>query len=186
MAQAIWAEQFGDCQPNGRLGDFFPVKTGKKDANVAKGGEYPFFSCSQNILYTDNYSFDANAILLSGNGDFNVKVYKGKFEAYQRTYVLIPYENIHLGFLYYAIKHCLQELTAGFRGSVIRFITKGNIENFEVFMPDDEATFTLFNTTVDAIAQNNIESARLAALRDTLLPRLMSGELSVADLNDAK
>lgn len=183
MAQAIWSERFGGCEPNGTLGDYFPVKTGKKDANVAKGGAYPFFSCSQNILYTDRYSFDAKAILLAGNGDFNVKVYSGKFEAYQRTYVLIPNDEQHLGFLYYAIKQCLVELTAGFRGSVIRFITKGNIENFQVFVPKDTVIFDFFNGIVEKIAHNSAESARLATLRDTLLPRLMSGELSVADVN---
>ncbi|MCL2837933.1 MAG: restriction endonuclease subunit S [Oscillospiraceae bacterium] len=182
MARAVWAERFGNREPNCKLGDWFPVITGKKDANVAKGGIYPFFSCSQNILYTDNYSFDANAILLAGNGDFNVKVYSGKFEAYQRTYVLIPNEQKHLGFLYYAIKHCLSEITSGFRGSVIRFITKGSIENFELFMPCDDETFGLFNGFVEQIAHNNAENARLAELRDTLLPRLMSGEVFVADL----
>jgi type I restriction enzyme S subunit len=186
MAQAIWSERFGGSEPNRKLGDFFPVKTGKKDANIAKGGVYPFFSCSQNILYTDDYSFDTDAILLAGNGDFNVKVYRGKFEAYQRTYVLIPHDKKYLGFLYYAIKHYLQELTAGFRGSVIRFITKDNIEDFEVFMPCDETVFALFNAIVDTIAKNNVESTCLAETRDALLPRLMSGELSVADLGDAK
>lgn len=186
IAQTIWFEHFSSIEPNSTLGDWFPVKTGKKDANVAKGGIYPFFSCAQSILYTDDYSFDAKAILLAGNGDFNVKVYSGKFEAYQRTYVLIPNQEKHLGFLYYAIKHCLDEITSGFRGSVIRFITKGSIENFPVFMPDDEETFTLFNSFIGQIAQNNTENSRLAEMRNALLPRLMSGELSVADLGDAK
>lgn len=186
MAQAIWAKCYSNQTPNGKLSDFFPVRTGKKDANVAQGGIYPFFSCSQNILYTDNYSFDAKAILLAGNGDFNVKVYNGKFEAYQRTYVLIPTQEKHLGFLYYAIKHFLSDITSGFRGSVIKFITKGNIESFELFMPEDNNAFDLFNSIVEQIAQRNAENSRLAELRDTLLPKLMSGELSVSDFADGK
>lgn len=186
MAQAIWSDRFGGCEPNSTLGDWFPVKTGKKDANIAKGGQYPFFSCSQKVLYTDEYSFDAMAILLAGNGDFNVKVYSGKFEAYQRTYVLIPNHKKHLGFLYYAIKQYLHEITAGFRGSVIRFITKGNIENFPIFMPNNDEVLDLFNDFVAQIAHKNEENDRLAALRDTLLPSLMSGELSVANVEDAK
>ena len=75
-----------------KLSNFLPVITGKKNANISsKSGSYPFFSCSQDIAWADEYSFEGNAILVAGNGDFNVKFYNGKFEAYQRTYVLIPY-----------------------------------------------------------------------------------------------
>jgi len=180
MAESIWKEKYTDLEPNSTLGDFFPIITGKKDANVAKGGEYPFFSCSQGISYTDDYSFEGNAILLAGNGDFNVKTYKGKFEAYQRTYVLIPNDEYRLGFLYYAIKNFLSDITAGDRGSVIKYITKGDIENLNLYMPDDESDFELFNQCVSNTAQNNAEIERLAEIRDTLLPKLMSGELSVS------
>ncbi|MDT9486629.1 restriction endonuclease subunit S [Streptococcus mutans] len=153
--------------------------TGKKDANVAKGGKYPFFSCSQNISYTDNYSFDNKAILLAGNGDFNVKIYDGKFEAYQRTYVLIPNNDEQFGYLYYAIKHFLNDITSGYRGSVIKFITKGSIESFNIFMTDDKKVLSLFNIFVEKIASNNKETQELVNLRDTLLPKLLSGEISV-------
>ena len=75
-----------------KLSEFVPIITGKKNANVSSdNGAYPFFSCSQDFSWTDEYSFEGHAILVAGNGDFNVKWYNGKFEAYQRTYVLIPY-----------------------------------------------------------------------------------------------
>lgn len=181
MAESIWKEKYANLKPNSTLGNFFPIITGKKDANVARGGQYPFFSCSQGISYTDAYSFEGNAILLAGNGDFNVKTYNGKFEAYQRTYVLIPNNEYRLGFLYYAIKHFLSDITAGDRGSVIKYITKGDIENLNLYMPDDESDFELFNQFVSNTAQNNAEIERLTETRDTLLPKLMSGELSVID-----
>lgn len=181
MAESIWKEKYANLKPNSTLGNFFPIITGKKDANVARGGQYPFFSCSQGISYTDAYSFEGNAILLAGNGDFNVKTYNGKFEAYQRTYVLIPNNEYRLGFLYYAIKHFLSVITAGDRGSVIKYITKGDIENLNLYMPDDESDFELFNQFVSNTAQNNAEIERLTETRDTLLPKLMSGELSVID-----
>ena len=138
MALSIFKEEFSKKEVTNKLGDFFPVITGKKDANIAKGGEYPFFSCSQNISYTDNYSFNARAILLAGNGDFNVKIFNGKFEAYQRTYVLIPNNDEHFGYLYYAIKYFLNDITSGHRGSVIKFITKGQIEHFDIFMTSNK------------------------------------------------
>lgn len=166
-----------------KLGEFFPIKTGKKDANVAtEFGVYPFFSCSQNALKTDEYSFDSSSVLLAGNGDFNVKWYEGKFEAYQRTYVLTPHNKELLGFLYYLIKYFLDDITAGHRGSVISFITKGMIENFEVSLPDDDEiierakTFYEINQMIDI---NNKENDNLSKTSDSLLPRLMTGKIRV-------
>ena len=168
-----------------KLGDFFPVKTGKKDANTASvNGKYPFFSCSQNALCTDSYSFDCDAILVAGNGDFNVKWYSGKFDAYQRTYVLIPYNKKLLALLYYVVKRNLLTITSKARGSVIRFITKGNLTDFEFAIPRDlenNEIVDVFKSINEKIFANIKENSRLSLLRDTLLPRLMSGELEVPE-----
>ena len=191
IAQAIYKSWFVDFEPWGgvmpnnwnlrRLGEFFPVITGKMNANISSDkGKYPFFSCSQNIAWTNQYSFDGKAVLVAGNGDFNVKWYDGKFEAYQRTYVLMPYDGHLLAFLYYATQDGLERITSAARGSVIRFITKGNIENHEIAVPDNLADLSVIQILQDLneqIAYNIKESSSLAALRDTLLPRLMSGKL---------
>ena len=67
------------------------VVTGKEDANFSvPNGKYKFFTCSNTPLSCDEYVFDSSSILIAGNGDFNVKHYSGKFNAYQRTYVLTP------------------------------------------------------------------------------------------------
>ena len=196
QAQAIFKSWFIDYEPfNGmvpstwkeyRLVDFLPVITGKKNANVSSDkGQYPFFSCSQNIAWTDNYSFEGNAILVAGNGDFNVKWYNGKFEAYQRTYVLIPYNPRYTSWLYYAVKYNLAEITSAARGSVIRFITKGNLENFSFLAPRELDKCEIIDTcsTINhAIEQRVQENYRLQALRDYLLPRLMSGEINVSSI----
>ena len=204
MAQAIFKNWFVDFEPfkDGKfvdselgmipegwkvvkLGDFFPVKTGKKDANTASvNGKYPFFSCSQNALCTDSYSFDCDAILVAGNGDFNVKWYSGKFDAYQRTYVLIPYNKKLLALLYYVVKRNLLTITSKARGSVIRFITKGNLTDFEFAIPRDlenNEIVDVFKSINEKIFANNKENSRLSLLRDTLLPRLMSGEIEVPE-----
>ncbi len=169
-----------------KLADFLPVITGKKNANVSSDkGEYPFFSCSQDFSWTNEYSFDGHAILVAGNGDFNVKWYNGKFEAYQRTYVLIPYVERFTSWLYYAVKYNLTSITSAARGSVIKFITKGNLENFAFAAPEDLDhlgiidTFASINRAIDGLIQENY---RLSALRDTLLPKLMSGEIDVSDI----
>ena len=143
LGQALFRHYFVD-NPESKnwkkrpLGEFFPVKTGKKDANFGiKDGKFPFFTCAQTISRAPSYSFDGSAILVAGNGDFNIKYYTGKFEAYQRTYVLIPHNEELLGFLYFLMKKDLSLITGGSRGSVIKFITKGMIENYRVELPDD-------------------------------------------------
>ncbi|MCM1218767.1 MAG: restriction endonuclease subunit S [Lachnospiraceae bacterium] len=186
QAQTLFKQWFIDTDSSSweskHLGDFFKVITGKKDANFStKNGEYPFFTCSQDILEAPEYSFDGYAILLAGNGDFNVKRYIGKFEAYQRTYVLMPFDKKYHTYLYLLIKYNLQNITGGSRGSVIKFITKGNIENFEFLFPtinfDDK--LLILNNTYRVIDRNNSESTYLSQLRDTLLPKLMLGEIHV-------
>ncbi len=161
-----------------KLGDFFDVITGKKDANFAtKDGIYPFFSCSQSILKAPDYSFDGAAILMAGNGDFNVKRYIGKFEAYQRTYVLIPYESKYHAFLYLLIKYHLSEITGGSRGSVIKFITKGNIADFAFTLPTEniDEKLKVLNDLFDVVDCNKKEIDITASVRDILLQKLMQG-----------
>ena len=197
QAMALFKSWFIDYEPYKRTGpnnwveyklsDFLPVITGKKNANVSSSiGTYPFFSCSQDITWTDEYSFEGNAILVAGNGDFNVKFYNGKFEAYQRTYVLIPHNPRFSAWLFYAVKYNLNKITAAARGSVIKFITKGNLEDFSFYAPLNLYDFDVidqFTAINNIIASNREENACLSDLRDTLLPKLMSGELDVSDID---
>ena len=166
-----------------KLKQFFEVVTGKKDANAGnKNGIYPFFTCSKQISRINEYSFDAPAILLAGNGEFNVKIYKGKFDAYQRTYVLIPNNEFYLGYLYFAISENLYDLTSGFRGSVIKFITKGMIENYKIPFIYDENVYKCLNNLINEIRKNSVENENLSKLRDTLLQKLMNGEIDLDKL----
>lgn len=96
------------------LEEIAPVVTGKKDANYGdKGGNYPFFTCSQETITAPGYSFDTSAVILAGNGDFNVKLYRGKFEAYQRTYVLAPFDHSNLFNLYFTVQNNMEALAKG-------------------------------------------------------------------------
>lgn len=197
QAQALYKAWFIDFSAFGsivpsdwktyHLVDFLPVITGKKNANVSSNqGKYPFFSCSQDYAWTDDYSFDGSAILVAGNGDFNVKFYSGKFEAYQRTYVLIPYEPRYAAWLFYAVQYHLSSITSAARGSVIKFITKGNLEDFEFVAPKVPSSLPVVHTldTINRkIAANRVENIKLETLRDTLLPRLMSDEIDVSEID---
>ena len=166
------------------LGAFFPVVTGKKDANFSTDdGEYPFFTCSQTAIKAPSFSFDGAAILLAGNGDFNVKRYIGKFEAYQRTYVLIPHDIKYFSFLFTLMRYYLSDITGGHQGSVINFITKGMITDFTFSMPKDRGLISKkleqFNEIYEKVDSNTKQIRALEKLRDTLLPKLMSGEVRV-------
>ena len=194
QAMALFKSWFIDYEPFSgntpsnwreyKLCEFLPVITGKKNANVSSSsGLYPFFSCSQDITWTDDYSFEGNAILVAGNGDFNVKFYNGKFEAYQRTYVLIPYNPRYAAWLFYAVKYNLDKITLAARGSVIKFITKGNLEDFSFHGPANLEDFEIidhFSAINDIIAANRAENAKLSKMRDVLLPQLLSGGLDIS------
>ena len=160
-----------------------PILTGKRDANFStEDGQYPFFTCAQTPLQAPSYSFDCDAVILAGNGDFNVKLYRGQFEAYQRTYVLSP-ENTELLFLlYHAVNNSMAKLAKGASGSTIKFLTKGMIASIPVYVPD-ELTLNKFNELSEAI-QRQIEVlkstiAHATEARDRLLPKLMNGEIEV-------
>lgn len=72
-----------------KIGNICNITTGKLDANAAnEDGLYPFFTCSRIPLSINTYAYDCECILIAGNGDLNVKYYNGKFNAYQRTYIL--------------------------------------------------------------------------------------------------
>lgn len=197
QAQALFKSWFIDFEPFGgkmpndwkqyKIKEFVPVITGKKNANVSSNtGKYPFFSCSQTIARTNEYSFNGRAILVAGNGDFNVKFYDGKFEAYQRTYVLIPYQQQLAAWLFYAIKYNLNNIISSARGSVISFITKGSLEESVIAAPRKINNMPIMETLskiADIILHKIKENQRLSEIRDSLLPKLMSGEIDVSKVD---
>jgi type I restriction enzyme, S subunit len=113
--------------PVALLGDLVNIVTGKLDSNQAvPGGRYPFFTCSPRTLEIDSYAFDCEAVLLAGNnanGIFSVKYYKGKFDAYQRTYVITPkVSDVFSGrFLYYLVKENVKTFGGFSIGTATRF-----------------------------------------------------------------
>lgn len=157
------------------------IVTGKEDANFSSpNGKYNFFTCSSNTLKCDEYAFNASSILIAGNGEFNVKHYTGKFNAYQRTYVLIP-DLEYYGLLYLASMYQIKSFKSAASGSIVKFITKGDIENIPVFIPDNKAILNKFNCLLMLQEQYQKESDELASIRDWLLPMLMNGQAVIED-----
>ena len=165
------------------LAEIAPIVTGKKDANFGTDrGKYLFFTCAQEPIKAPSYSFDCDAVILAGNGDFNVKLYRGRFEAYQRTYVFSPYNSNNLYLLYYAVKDNMCQLFQGASGSTIKFLTRRMLEDILVFVPDEKVLIQ-FNRNCE-LFQRKIEALKAQIIlaqevRDRLLPKLMSGEIEV-------
>lgn len=165
------------------LAEIAPIVTGKKDANFGTdSGKFLFFTCAQEPLKAPSYSFDCDAVILAGNGDFNVKLYRGQFEAYQRTYVFSPYNSDNLYLLYYAMKDNMRQLFQGASGSTIKFLTKKMLEDILVFVPEEEVLIQ-FNRNCE-LFQKKIEELKAQItlaqeVRERLLPKLMSGVIEV-------
>ena len=114
------------------------IRTGKKDANYGSAdGEYPFFTCAADPIRCHGYSFDCNAILLAGNGDINnISRYNGKFEAYQRTYVVEIIEPISIDYVFYWFKYRWFDFNKDkMFGTAIPYIRLGNLQEFPIPVP---------------------------------------------------
>lgn len=124
------------------LGKEVIIRTGKLNANAAiTNGKYPFFTCSKDIFKINRYSFDCEAVLLSGNnasGDFDVKYYNGKFDVYQRTYVITIKDKSKLNyfFLKQFLFSKLKELKDKSIGGLTRYLTLPMITSLQIPIPN--------------------------------------------------
>lgn len=120
------------------LGGLCKIRTGKKDANEgASDGQYPFFTCAENHIFSNSYSFDTDAILIAGNANVGqTKYYCGKFEAYQRTYVLTDFSGISVSYLYAVLNAKLRDsLLAHVQVSAMSYIKLPMLQEYALAVP---------------------------------------------------
>ena len=124
-----------------RLGELVAFKTGKLDSNAAvPNGDYPFFTCSQETLRTSTCSFDTECVLLAGNnanGIYPLKYFRGKFDAYQRTYVVTTRDPqvLTTRFLYYALRPKLSQFCSVSTGAATKFLTLTILNETSIEVP---------------------------------------------------
>ena len=124
-----------------KLGDYVKIKTGKLDANASSDdGEYPFFTCSIEPLKISSFTYDCECCLVAGNGDLNVKYYNGKFDAYQRTYIIesLDKEKLDVMYLYFFLCSYIEVLRKQSIGGVIKYIKLGNLTDALIPIPSLE------------------------------------------------
>ena len=134
--------------------DVFITTTGKLDSNASvEKGAYPFCTCSKELLRIDTYAFDQEALLLAGNnaaGKYDVKYYAGKFNAYQRTYVLSLKENWSYRLFQYQLEDKLEYLQQQSLGGLTKYLTLKILGELEFVIPPEElqSEFEIFVTQV--------------------------------------
>jgi len=117
------------------LGKYVKIKTGKLNANASsENGLYPFFTCAIETSHINEYAFDCEAVLVAGNGDLNVKYYEGKFNAYQRTYVIESLDKnvLSVKYLFYYLESYIDKLRNGSIGGVVKYIKLNHLTDIEI------------------------------------------------------
>lgn len=164
LLQSVFLEMFGDPVTNPKgwpmepLGELVDFSTGKLDSNAAEDdGAYPFFTCSRTPSRIGSYAFDCEALLLAGNnaaGQYWIKHYVGKFNAYQRTYVL-RMKSESCGYIYMkqVIQSRLLDLQRMSKGSSTKYLTLGILKPILIPVPplEDQHKYAAFCTSLEKL-----------------------------------
>lgn len=188
-AQALYRKMFVDGIDKenlpegwrmGTLGEVASIVTGKLNSEDAvENGNYPFFTCSQETYKTDSYAFDQEAVLLAGNNAsaiYPLKIYKGKFNAYQRTYVISSIqESVCNKHIYYAIKDKLEDFKGMSQGTTTKFLTVKILNEIPVIIPEKKSHLE-FSQTLEVLYDNislyENEKLQLIELQSLLLAKM--------------
>lgn len=185
LIKARFVEMFGDPELNPRglpvlpWNAVFLTTTGKLDSNaMVENGRYPFFTCAKESYKIDSYAFDCEALLLAGNnaaGIYDVKHYKGKFNAYQRTYVLrLMNEKWSYILFKRQLEDKLQYLQSQSKGTNTRYLTLGILNELRFVVPPvaEQEQFAVFVEQTDkskVAVQKALDEAQL--LFDSLMQK---------------
>lgn len=147
------------------LGELCSITTGRLDANANKpNGLYPFFTCGKETLLIDTYAFDGEAIMIAGNGDIgHTKYYCGKFNAYQRTYVLMNFRSnahfIKMGIDTYLPRKIIEET----QGGAMPYIKMSTLESLKIPYVSEKAQLAIKNN-YDVIVKKLDQEVKMLGL----------------------
>ena len=158
-----------------KIGNICNIKTGKLDANqFVLGGEYPFYTCAPEPLTIDSYSFDDSVILIAGNnaaGNFHINRFDGKFDAYQRTYILTAKPGFDLDYIFYSLKLELKRLKEKAQGSQTKFLTMPLLNDISIAKLDlssQQKISSVLSALDSKIELNNKINSELEAMAKML------------------
>ncbi|MFB1300297.1 restriction endonuclease subunit S [Helicobacter pylori] len=152
LSQRKRLKGFNQAWQRVRLGDICEITTGSLDANeMVHYGKYRFYTCAKEYYFIDKYAFDTEAILISGNGAYvgYVHYYKGKFNAYQRTYVLDNFSE-HIIFVKYFLAMFLQShIQTNRNEGNTPYIVMATLKDFEIPLPPLNEQIAIANVLSD-------------------------------------
>ena len=159
------------------------IKTGKLDANaMVENGKYRFYTCAKDYYLIDDYAFDTEALLVSGNGANvgYVHYYKGKFNAYQRTYVLDGFTQ-NIIFIKYILDLFLKtRIKEEVREGNTPYITMDTLTDMEIKIPSikEQTVIADILTTADKeITELERKSEIIKSQKKYLLNNLITGAI---------
>lgn len=158
----------------------------RERANLAK--IYPYYGATSVMDYVDRYLFDGVYLLLGEDGTvvdsegFPILQYvEGKFWVNNHAHIITGKNGFTVEILY--LLFSLTNVKSIVTGAVQPKISQSNLNKVPVIIPS-EAELGVFDTLIQPVFAQirnlRAENDRLAAIRDTLLPKLMSGELDVS------
>ena len=157
-----------------KLGDYINIKTGKRDANEAcSNGGYPFFTCAKEPSRIDFWSFDCECVLVAGNCNPHVSYYNGKFNAYQRVYVIQSRDKklLNIKYLYYFLKKYMTLVLDKQRGAIEKFFCLDDFTDIKIHLPDLPTQLriaAILGSIDEKIELNRKKIAELEALAKTI------------------
>ena len=188
QAQAIYCDMFiTNANPSwqlGRLSDLITVRYGKDHKKLADG-IYPVYGSGGVMRYVEKPLYDKESVLIPRKGTLNNVMYVNKpfWSVDTMFFTEMKLPNV-AKFVFHFVKS--KDLASLNAGSAVPSMTTDILNAMELPIPDAD-TFYKFENIVaplyQAMQQNALESSKLAELRDSLLPRLMSGELDVSSID---
>ncbi len=162
------------------LGAISNISSGKRPVDKSETGEYPVIGANGIMAYASDYNFNEDLIITGRVGTLGVvKRYLGKIWASDNTLVIqTKYLNYIENYLktidYYSLN----------RGSTQPLLTQGDLKKQIIYFNEELVTkFEKDNQIfVDKIRNNEKENSKLIQLRDTLLPKLMNGEINLDNI----
>ncbi|WQS60129.1 restriction endonuclease subunit S [Helicobacter pylori] len=187
LSQRKRLKGFNQAWQRVRLGDICEITTGSLDANeMVHYGKYRFYTCAKEYYFIDKYAFDTEAILISGNGAYvgYVHYYKGKFNAYQRTYVLDNFSE-HIIFVKYFLTMFLQShIQTNKNEGNTPYIVMATLKDFEIPLPPLNEQIAIANILSDVdneIISLKNKKRQFENIKKALNHDLMSAKIRVLE-----
>lgn len=188
QCDAIYRERFvtntDTSWTEGHLSDLITVKYGK-DHKKLDDGKIPCYGSGGVMRYVEKPLYDQESVLIPRKGTLNNVMYVSEpfWSVDTMFFTMMKIPNV-AKFVFHFVKE--KDLAAMNAGSAVPSMTTDILNAMELIIPSPEslADFEdMVQPLYKVMKDNEIENKKLAELRDALLPKLMSGELDVSDLD---